>query len=187
MNYLILNYRKTIGRTKTRNPRPETTVRGNVILTVETDFIIRFNVQIFSEHATPVQKQSSFIYDRGKKRNIYSPEAYRKARFNRGAFLVEISKKTSSSTVLSPTFLPKKHYLRFPKFFNTWMIDNALFQILKDASDFEDLRFSVNSGRIREIFGEETNYGTVTLSRTFIEGKTPENRSWGENCFIAPF
>lgn len=183
--YLILNFSKKVGHTNTRTQHPEKTVRGNVILTVSEDFIDRFNVPIFVDKITPLVKVQRTFRTLKSGKVVERPEHYKQARQRKGERLVEIKKRKIGTISLTNNFLFERNYLRFPQFFNFWMIDNSLFQILSNAPDFERLTFSVNGGKNCEIIGEQTDYGKVTLSRTLIEGESPHHRIWGEVVFLS--
>jgi hypothetical protein len=183
--YIILNFSKNVGHTNTRIPHTATTARGNLVLTVEEDFIDRFNVPVFLDKVPFVQKRSSTTFTNARGTKVFRSAGYHKPKSRKGEKLVEIQKKTANSDFLNPLFLPKKYYLRFPRFFNQWMIDNALFQIIGNAPDIERLRYRINGKKILEIEGEETDYGSVTISRQLIAAKKPHHSMWGEVCYMA--
>jgi hypothetical protein len=183
MPFLIFNYSKPIGRTKNKSNQTRTIVRGNVVIRVEESFIDRFNVPIFTEEFPLMAEVKSSLRNYQGKGIVELPRYYRKLKPRTDGYLVEIKKRTTTD-ILSPQFLPKRYYLRFPDFFSTWLIDNALFQTLGNATDFDKLIFSVGNGENREIVGEETGYGTVKISTSLIQGEKPYYSGWGETVLI---
>jgi hypothetical protein len=183
---LILNYSKKIGKSDTKKVHSEETISGNVVLTVTEEFINRFNVSVYVDLFPFIQERESYTYTRKDGKLINYGKNTRKARLRRGELLVEINRIKNGADILDPRFSIEREYIRFPIFFNRWMIDNALYQILKNATDFEKLRFKVNGGESYEIIGDETGYGSVKLSTTMIKGEQPYHHKWGENTFLQP-
>lgn len=142
--YLILNFSKKVGHTRTRTPHPEKTVRGNLVLTVREDFISRFNVPMFKEEIPIIHKVKGSTYRKKTGTLTTLPEFYRSAKKRKGEKLIEIRKLKANAPTLLGQFTFERHYLRFPAFFNQWMIDNALNEIIGAAPDIEKLRFTLS-------------------------------------------
>lgn len=183
--YIILHFSRKVGHTKTRIPHPEKTVRGNLVLTVTSDFIDRFNVPKSLNIFPLISEVKEFQFVNKNGRTIRRGFV-RKLKPRKGEKLVEIRKLRPSASNLAPQFAIERHYLRFPDFFNRWMIDNALYEICSQSPDFERLRFYINGGRMFEIIGEQTGYGAVSIESNLRDGDTPHHSRWGEVTLIAP-
>lgn len=153
-------------------------------MTVQEQFVERFNVPLFVNVVPQINRVKEYQYQNVRGKTISSAQSFRKARSRKGERLVEIQKQTREIIQVNSQRVFERHYLRFPEFFNRWMIDNALFEMLQYAPDFEQLRLCIDGGGINEIYGEKTDYGEVYLSKTLIAAEKPYHRKWGEVVYI---
>lgn len=185
LKYLVFNYSKKIGRYRTRNGITPKTVRGNAIITVPKYFIDRFNVTTFLDAAPAAVTIPKSLRQLKNNTIVERSEHKRMQRISKRGIQVSLFREMPGLQTIDGRPILERHSILFPFFFNFWMVDNAVFQIIEKARDAEKIRFSINGSGQHEALGEATDYGTVTLAKTLIKGDSPSHNAWGENCLMS--
>ena len=158
---VLLAFSKKVNRRKDCK-RPESTVTGNVILTISSITIDKFNIPTIPPSLKIPLAKTVSSYQRKSNDVISNIEeferTYRMRNCCRACILI----------------LGKEHYtINFPSFFNLSMIDQALFHMIKAHSG--DLTYSVYpSWGKRGIQGNETDWGRVWLPTGLVQPNNTE-------------
>jgi hypothetical protein len=189
-NFLLFNYSKTLGKKRRSQFYPkqvEREVKGNVLLTVPNSYITDFKITKFLPYFPPMgdwsESERYYTSPLGLKKKTKVREHTKQIKQTAKGIPVTLRKLKPGSPFLTPEFEIKSYYFRFPKFFNLSMIDQAISKILENENQKDRFYFFLK-GKRHNIIGEETGWGTVTLSKTLIKGTDHPSKYWGDITII---
>jgi hypothetical protein len=177
---VLLSYTKPI---KNRLLGTQIKVTGNAMLMVADDVVERFAIPIAHEFNLLVEREvQRYAYDRLHGQNIQVPP-YR--RLNPGtASSYNIARLYQYQPKTRPTeYLKKNHAIRFPYFFNKYMVLQAVASMLQHSNLPIHVQIDGRGGKQRLGYHSEwddSHWGTAKVITTPAPTKNIDKVPWGE-------